>query len=112
MLNLKYKHNIEKDHEDIYLDNKYVGYLTFFEDPDIEVFGVNLKNFLGMIYVDPNYRKQGILKQVLNDWNVESLCASETVYNDFTLEQLRNIYQKLGFENIPNSKQFFIKKRG
>lgn len=103
MLNLSYLKNFDNDFT-ILLDNIKVGYFRFYENTEIEINGKNLTNFLGYIWIKPAFRKKGILKQLINDFDVKTLCIDDI--DDISFENLTKIYESVGFKPFYGKKQF------
>lgn len=92
---------------EIKYNEKTVGIFRFYETPDFKYADVQLTRFLGYIQINPEYRRKGILRQIINEFNIKSLMIDNI--DNINIPTLKRIYQKLGFKLIKDSDRFMIR---
>lgn len=100
--------NITKEEYDILADNKSAGTFRFYKNPDFKYGDTQLHNFLGYVNVNKEYRRHGILRKIVEDFNVKSLMVDDI--EDTPKDILIRIYKRLGFNFIQDSKTFMARK--
>lgn len=102
------KYDPVEDYYHIFVDDKLAGTFRLFKTPDFEYNKRQLHNFLGYVKIEKKYRGLGLLKRIIEDFNIKSLMAEQI--DDTPKETLIKIYQKLGFSLIDDSEAFMEKK--
>lgn len=100
--------NITKEEFDILADNKSVGIFRFYKNPDFKYKNIKLHNFLGYVNINKEYRRKGILRKIVEDFDIKSLMVDDV--DDVPKDILIRIYKKLGFNFIEDSETFMIRK--
>ena len=100
--------NITKEEFDILADNKSVGTFRFYKNPDFKYNNTQLCNFLGYVSINKEYRRKGILRKIVEDFDIKSLMVDDV--EDIPKDILTRIYKKLGFNFIEDSERFMIRK--
>lgn len=106
MAKIRYE-NIYGEEWEIYYDNFLVGVLRFYELPDFKYKDEQLTRFLGYIEVRPEFRRKGILRDVVDKFDVKSLMVDDIEKID--IETLKKIYKRLGFKLIDGSERFMVR---
>ena len=107
MAKIRYENTYGEEWE-IYYNDLLAGVLRFYELPDFKYKDEQLTRFLGYIEVRPEFRRKGILRDVVDKFDVKSLMVDDVERID--IETLKKIYGRLGFKLIDGSERFMIKK--
>lgn len=100
--------NITKEEYEILVDDKSIGTFRFYKNPDFKYGDIQLHNFLGYVNINKEYRRHGILRKIVEDFNIKSLMVDDIA--DISIDILIKIYKKLGFNFIEDSERFMIRK--
>lgn len=106
MTKIRYENTYGEEWE-IYYNGFLAGVLRFYELPDFKYKDKQLTRFLGYIEVRPEFRRKGILRDVVDKFNVKSLMVDDVEKID--IETLKKIYRQLGFKLIDGSERFMIR---
>lgn len=105
-MNLEFLRVNDNEHE-IAHNDKIAGVFRFYEDPDFSYAGIKLTRFLGYIRLEPEFRRLGILRRIIEEFNIKSLMVDDI--EDVDIDTLKRIYQRLGFRSIEGSERFMIR---
>ena len=92
---------------EIRYDGKVAGVFRLYEDPGFNYAGIKLTRFLGYIRLEPKFRRLGILRYIIKEFNIKSLMVDDI--DDIPLDVLIRIYGRLGFRLIEGSERFMIR---
>lgn len=102
------KYDPIEEYYHIFVDDKFAGTFRFFKTPEFEYNKKRLYDFLGYIKIEKKYRGLGLLRKVIEDFNIKSLMAEQI--DDTPKETLIKIYKKLGFNLLDDSEAFMVRQ--
>ena len=103
---IKYQ-RINDNEWEIYYNSILAGIFRFYEFPDFRYRDKQLTRFLGYIKIESKFRKLGILRYTVKEFNIKSLMVDDI--DDIPLDILKRIYNRLGFKLIEGSERFMIR---
>lgn len=106
MADIEFSYSGNNEYE-IKYKGKVAGIFRLYENPDFSYAGIKLIRFLGYIWLEPEFRRLGILCSVVREFNIKSLMVDDI--DNIPVKTLIDIYNRLGFRLIEGSERFMIR---